>query len=328
MSRARRLTVVVAAWVAPAAWILVAVFSGPSDGTTISPPTALLAEDRWGDTVTVTRAYGGRPCARGTSCSPSTVAGRRTPSPTAPDSWARPGTSCGTGCVAPPSTLDRILETRQVTLVRYPPGRPVRATCPCWPSPSSASRSALAFWQRPGATATRATLVAAALAPATLVAYPFGLGAIDLGDGLGLWRHLTAELLGAAAVGAVLVVALTLSPGTRTAAPLPLLLLPALAVPAIGYAVWAVTVAARQRARSGPVAGAAACVAAPALAVAAPTAVVRRAGPPLPAGRRPGGPAGPASGPAGGGRRRRRPAAAGRPAADLSGRALLPTDSS
>ncbi len=114
MSRARRLTVVVAAWVAPAAWILVAVFSGPSDGTTISPPTALLVEDRWGDTVTVTRAYGGTPLREGdlVSMGPTALGTRVTRASSYPrvGSWSqRSGTDVdgGTGLGSRHAPVDR-----------------------------------------------------------------------------------------------------------------------------------------------------------------------------------------------------------------------------
>lgn len=61
----RRLTVIVVAWVAPAAWIAAALLSGPSDGTLISRPTALVGAPDWEDDVTVERVYGDTPLAEG-----------------------------------------------------------------------------------------------------------------------------------------------------------------------------------------------------------------------------------------------------------------------
>ena len=58
MSRAVRVAVIAAAWAVPAVWVSVVLFSGPSDGTTISPATGLSSTARWGGTVTVVRTYG------------------------------------------------------------------------------------------------------------------------------------------------------------------------------------------------------------------------------------------------------------------------------
>ncbi len=58
MSRAARLLVIVAAWAVPVAWVAIALLSGPSDGTTVSPTTGLSGAARWGDSVTVVRTYG------------------------------------------------------------------------------------------------------------------------------------------------------------------------------------------------------------------------------------------------------------------------------
>ena len=54
----RRWVVVTAAWATPLAWITIALLSGPSDGTVVSSPTAWTGAGRWGETVTVLRAYG------------------------------------------------------------------------------------------------------------------------------------------------------------------------------------------------------------------------------------------------------------------------------
>ena len=65
MARTRRLLVVAAAWAIPIAWIAVALLSGPSDGTMISPSGAMLGADRWGETVTVVHTYGDTPLREG-----------------------------------------------------------------------------------------------------------------------------------------------------------------------------------------------------------------------------------------------------------------------
>ena len=49
----------------PVVWVLAAMFSGPSDGTVISSPTALAGDQRWGEAVTVVRAYGATPLREG-----------------------------------------------------------------------------------------------------------------------------------------------------------------------------------------------------------------------------------------------------------------------
>ena len=56
---------VAAAWAIPIAWIAVALLSGPSDGTMISPSGAMLGADRWGESVTVVRTYGDTPLREG-----------------------------------------------------------------------------------------------------------------------------------------------------------------------------------------------------------------------------------------------------------------------
>ena len=54
----RRWVVVTAAWATPLAWIAIALFSGPSDGTVVSSPTAWFGTARWDENVTVLRVYG------------------------------------------------------------------------------------------------------------------------------------------------------------------------------------------------------------------------------------------------------------------------------
>ncbi len=61
MFRTRRLAVILVAWVTPVSWIAVALLAGPSDGTTISTPTASFGASPWDDSVTVLRTYGETP---------------------------------------------------------------------------------------------------------------------------------------------------------------------------------------------------------------------------------------------------------------------------
>ena len=65
MSRTHRVLVLAAAWMIPVIWLTVALHSGPSDGTSVSPATAMLEGDRWGQTVTVVHAFGDTPLREG-----------------------------------------------------------------------------------------------------------------------------------------------------------------------------------------------------------------------------------------------------------------------
>ena len=101
--------------------------------------------------------------------------------------------------------------------------------------------ASLVFWRAPASTSARAWLVAAALVPAVLTSSPFGLGAVDLAGGRGVWPHLVGELVAALGVTAAVAVAVALTaPPTR-----PRWGWAVLVAPALGYAVWAVLVVGR-----------------------------------------------------------------------------------
>ena len=56
---------IVLAWAIPVAWVVAAVFAGPSDGTTISNPSSFAGDQRWNESVTVVREYGETPLREG-----------------------------------------------------------------------------------------------------------------------------------------------------------------------------------------------------------------------------------------------------------------------
>ena len=115
----RRWVVVTAAWATPLAWITITLFSGPSDGTVVSSPTAWVGAARWDENVTVLRVYGDTRLRTGDliqsvdghSLAEWTAAG------SAPDRSV--GERVTYGVRRPAPGLDRILEI-EVTLHRYP----------------------------------------------------------------------------------------------------------------------------------------------------------------------------------------------------------------
>ena len=193
-----------------------AVFSGPSDGTTISPPTAMLAEDRWGDSVTVIRAYGATPLREGDLI--LAVDGRR-PSDAVPasrDPWAA-GDVVRYRVRRSAVALDRILEL-DVTLIALPGPRRAAPAKPSrfWPSPvlGSLVAGAVAFWHRPRrAPHAGLSWSAAALAPggAHLLAVRPGRRFRPRPARVACGRTWPREVACAVGVGAFLVVALTLA---------------------------------------------------------------------------------------------------------------------
>src|SRR5688572_1047678 len=65
MPHTRRLPVLAVAWVVPIAWIAAALLSGPADGTALSSSVSGIGEERWDDTLVVTRTYGDTPLLAG-----------------------------------------------------------------------------------------------------------------------------------------------------------------------------------------------------------------------------------------------------------------------
>ena len=47
------------AWVLPAAWVLVVLLSGPTDGTSLASTVVPSASSRWTEGVRIARTYGG-----------------------------------------------------------------------------------------------------------------------------------------------------------------------------------------------------------------------------------------------------------------------------
>jgi signal transduction histidine kinase len=245
MSRTRRLLVVAAAWALPIAWAAVALLSGPSDGTTISPAGAMLGAHPWGEKVTVVRTYGDTPLREGDVI------------------IAVDGRTIGVWVTDPP-TVDRevgdvvvydierpgpdlaTVQAIDVQLTRYPlvdvayrnVGTLVLAGMPL-------AAASLVFWRRPSSSVARAFLVATALVPAMLTSWPMGLGAIDLAGARGTWPHFVGEAVCAIGIGTLLLTALLFLP-PRSGLPRrgldPVL---AFGVPLVGYLVWLLVYAVR-----------------------------------------------------------------------------------
>lgn len=237
MSRAGRLLVLAVAWVLPTAWVLVALLSAPSDGTSLSSSVLSSTSARWTEPVRVVRTYGGTVLEPGDEI--ESIDGRSLADWVADGSAGRDvgevvlyevrraGEGEGQG-------LDRIQEI-EVTLARYPVWAALREApqVPVLAALLLAGGSA-AFWRRPGATPARAVLAAAALLPAVVTSAPFGTSAIDLAGGGGVWPHLGGEVLAALGLAALVAAVGSLVPGRWTR-----LLLPAvLVVPLAGYAAW------------------------------------------------------------------------------------------
>ena len=242
MSRIRRLLVVTAAWVVPIAWTAVALLSGPSDGTTVSPAGAMLGAHRWGDSITVVRAYGDTPLRAG-----DVVTGVD-------------GRSISVWVTSPPATSREVGDVVEYTVVR--PGaeldteQVIEVPLTRYPAADVAYRNlgtlvlvgmplaaaTLVFWRRPRSPVTRAFLVATALVPAVLTSWPFGLGVIDLAGSRGTWPHFTGEALCAAGIGTLLLTTLLFLP-PPSGLPRRWSTVVAYAVPLVGYVVWVLAVA-------------------------------------------------------------------------------------
>jgi signal transduction histidine kinase len=245
MSRTRRLLVVAAAWAVPVAWSAVALLSGPSDGTTISPAGAMLGANGWGESVTVVRTYGDTPLREGDVV------------------VAVDGRSIGQWVTDPPAVDRQVgdtvvydverpgteLTTRQaidVPLTRYPfldvayanLGILALAAVPL-------AAASLVFWRRPLSPVARSFLVATSLVPALLTSWPLGLGVIDLAGGRGTWPHFLGEAMCAAGIGTLLLTTVLFLPRAsglprRWADPVV-----AFGVPIVGYVVWLLAYAVR-----------------------------------------------------------------------------------
>jgi two-component system NarL family sensor kinase len=209
MTRGRRLAAITAAWAVPVAWISVALFAGPSDGTTVAPPAGLLAAGSWSAGVPVVHHYGGTPLREGDVV--ESVGGRTVAE------WlsADQSPSWGVGDSVPYKLLRRgeginLDITVEVELQRFPflaaAGRNIPTDVLVLVTLLAASVS---FWQRPADQVSRATLVAAATLPAASTSYPFGPDVVDLVMDRGPWVLLAGEFLAVIGVCAMLVAAVS-----------------------------------------------------------------------------------------------------------------------
>lgn len=235
MSRTGRLLVLAAAWALPMTWVLLALATGPSDGTRLSSTLLPSGATRWGESVTVAGTFGSTPLLPGDEV--QAIEGRSL------EQWVASGatTAREVGDVVryevrrSGGSLDRIQQV-DVTLVDYPVAAAVRAE---WPALVAAVGLLLlgsaAFWARSRAPAARAFLAATALLPAALTSTPFGLGAIDLAGSRGVWPQAVGEAIAALGLVALVVAVACLvdvSGGRRRWVVLLAL------VPLVGYAAW------------------------------------------------------------------------------------------
>ncbi len=94
------------------------------------------------------------------------------------------------------------------------------------------------FWLCAGTATAAAFLAGCALLPVGLTSAPCGLGAIDLAGGRGVWPHLVGEAAFAVGLGLLLLAALAFRTPPGWLRSRPWVVLVALAVPVVGYAVW------------------------------------------------------------------------------------------
>ena len=247
MSRTHRVLALVAAWMIPVIWLTVALHSGPSDGTSVSPATAMLEGDRWGQTVTVVRAFGDTPLREGDVI--RTIDGRSFGDWVATGEHGQRvvGETVPYEVLRPAANLDRIL-VLDVTLTQYPTDAAVTAE----PAPVVVAvmllvAASLVFWRRPRDPAAAAFLAAGALVPAVLASHPFGLGAIDLAGSRGVTPHVTAEVLCTIGLGALLATAITFLGVPDWLRRRPWLSLAVVLVPLLGYAAWLLLVAGQRQ---------------------------------------------------------------------------------
>ena len=239
----RRWVVVTAAWATPLAWITITLFSGPSDGTVVSSPTAWVGTARWDEDVTVLRVYGDTRLRTGDLI--QSVDGHSLAEWTAAGS--APARSVGErvtyGVRRPAPGLDRVLVI-EVTLHRYPVASAVsRNPATLLGVVGLLAAASFIYWRRPRDPAALAVLVAASAVTAGVTAYPLGTGAIDLAGGRGVWPQLGGELAWALGAAAALAAALTFPFVRRPLRGSPWAWAAVLAVPLAGVVVWELVVA-------------------------------------------------------------------------------------
>jgi signal transduction histidine kinase len=240
MSRAARFLVIAAAWALPVAWLVVGLLLRPSDGTVVwSPP--LSGGPGWGGSLPVTETYGTTPLEvddRITEVDGRPV--RDWLSGAASDRRAVGDDVTYTVVQVGASGLGQEFQ-RTVTLHRFPVAAALREDLPVVVTGLLLMLAGgVAFFVRPELGAARSSVGAMTLIPAGLASTRWGVGAIDLAGGRGLWPHVTSEVLCALGLGLAVLSAVTLRapPGRLEARPwiLPVALL----LPFAGYAAWAV----------------------------------------------------------------------------------------
>ena len=273
MSRLRKSAILALVWVTPTAWLLVALFTGPSDGTTITAPTGLPHEATWGETPAVVRSYGDTPLQPGDLI--LEVDGLSL------GEWIdRGGADRAVGdhvsyrVRRPGVGLDRELDL-DVELTSYPLREALTANAaPAVLVVLLLGAASFVFWRRPTDPAARAFLAVGTLTPAAATAYPLGLGPIDLAGSRGVWPHLGGEIAFTLALGSAVAITLAFPWVRRRLQRKPIWWAVVPLLPFAGYAVWALAVADRRGSATGrlegliTVSGAALAVSVPVMALA------------------------------------------------------------
>ena len=233
MARAPGALAVVVAWALPAAATALALTSGPSDGTEVSPPAATAVAPTWGDSVTVVRTHGE------TALRPGNVV-------TAVDGrpWGAWLGTEGRELAAGDTVTYSVLQLARgpavelqvdVRLTDTPVGPALtRLALPLVVAGIALLVGSVVALRRPGQASSWWLLTAVSLLSAGAVTTPFGVAVVDAARAGGLLPHLAADLLFAAGATCLVGVAVTLSPARARWWWL------ALTLPALAYAAWLV----------------------------------------------------------------------------------------
>jgi two-component system NarL family sensor kinase len=239
MSRAARVLAIAAAWALPVVWVGVALTSGPSDGTAVSPPAVVSDAPGWGDSVTIVRTYGETPLEPGNVV--QTVEGRPW------GSWLTDGGALDvdegetlTYGILRPGDVGVELQV-EVTLTDVAVRSALAvALLPVGLAGAGLLVASFLLWHRPGAAAHRALLAGVSLSACGITTLPLGLAAVDAVGGRGLWPHVGGGVAFVLGLVCLVVVTVTLVPPDSR----PRWAWPAAAGPVLGYVAWVVGVAA------------------------------------------------------------------------------------
>jgi two-component system NarL family sensor kinase len=238
MSRTRRSVLIAAAWAMPIAWFAVALLCGPTDGTSVSDPTAALGDDAWSSSVIVVHAYGDTPLHEGDTV--LEIDGRDV------DAWVTGATDASRAAGdsityhvrRPARDLNREIDVA-VPLTGYPVTDAVtRNGASLAVAAMLLAAASFAFWHRPRSPAAAAFLAGAAAIPFLLTSTPFGVGAINLAGSRGVWPQLVGELVCAVGIGALLLSAVALAAPAGWLRRHGWAVALAFAIPVAGYAAW------------------------------------------------------------------------------------------